>query len=59
SENFIEGMMCEGGCIGGPATMVSSVKTKAPLMKFSKSSTIKDVKDNKTLEKYKNINMER
>ena len=44
SENFIEGMMCEGGCIGGPATMVSSVKTKAPLMKFSKSSTIKDVK---------------
>lgn len=59
SENFIEGMMCEGGCIGGPATMVSEVKAKAPLRKFSQSSTIKNVKDNKALDKYKDINMER
>lgn len=59
SENFIEGMMCEGGCIGGPATMVSAAKSKVPLIKFSKASTIKDIKDNKTLDKYKDINMER
>ncbi|QXE18751.1 hypothetical protein B5S50_07890 [Clostridium sp. 001] len=27
-DNFIEEMMCEGGCIGGPATMISSMKAR-------------------------------
>ncbi|OBR90059.1 hypothetical protein CLRAG_36660 [Clostridium ragsdalei P11] len=28
SNLFIKGMMCEGGCIGGPATMISSMKAR-------------------------------
>lgn len=57
--NFIEGMMCEGGCIGGAATMVSPMKSRSQLMKFSKQSTKKTVLSNENLEKFKDINMER
>jgi Iron only hydrogenase large subunit, C-terminal domain. len=57
--NFIEGMMCEGGCIGGAAAMVSPMKSRSQLMKFSKQSTKKTVLSNENLEKFKDINMER
>lgn len=38
-ENFIEGMMCDGGCIGGPATCISAKKAKQELIKYIKQST--------------------
>ncbi|MBE6066178.1 MAG: 4Fe-4S dicluster domain-containing protein [Clostridium lundense] len=57
--NFIEGMMCEGGCIGGPATMVSMMKSRPQLAKFSKEAQIKHVIDNENLKRYEEVNMER
>ncbi|WP_446897731.1 4Fe-4S dicluster domain-containing protein [Clostridium sp. LBM24168] len=57
--NFIEGMMCEGGCIGGPVTMASLMKARPQLLKFSKQSNKKTVLSNKNLEKFKDLNMER
>lgn len=57
--NFIEGMMCEGGCIGGPATMVSMMKSKSQLNKFSGQSPKKSVLSNKNLKKFENVNLER
>ncbi|MBU5485331.1 4Fe-4S dicluster domain-containing protein [Clostridium sp. MSJ-11] len=59
SGNFIEGMMCEGGCIGGPATMAPMVKVKSQLAKFSKESDKKDVVANNMLEKFEGVNLER
>ncbi|AKA71713.1 4Fe-4S dicluster domain-containing protein [Clostridium scatologenes] len=57
--NFIEGMMCEGGCIGGPATMVSIMRSKPQLSKFSGQSSKKSVLSNEKLNKFKNVNLER
>ena len=59
SGNFIEGMMCEGGCIGGPAAMVPIMKSRSQLLRFSKESTKKDVVDNENLKKYDGLNLER
>jgi iron only hydrogenase large subunit-like protein len=33
--NFFEGMMCEGGCIGGPCNLTHSVRNKMCVDKFS------------------------
>lgn len=57
--NFIEGMMCEGGCINGAGTLATAMKAKAPFIKVNAGSSIKHVIDNKNLEEYKNINLER
>ncbi|OAA91451.1 4Fe-4S dicluster domain-containing protein [Clostridium ljungdahlii] len=57
--NFIEGMMCEGGCIGGPATMISSMKARGQLIKFSKQSDKKSVLSNEKLEEFKDVDLER
>lgn len=57
--NFIEGMMCEGGCIGGAATMVSLMKSKPQLVKFSGQSTKKSVLSNENLDKFEDVNLER
>lgn len=57
--NFIEGMMCEGGCIGGPATMVSLMKARPQLIKFSKQSTKKTILSNDKLKEFEKVNMER
>ena len=35
-ENFIEGMACEGGCIGGPACLSHSQKNKLQFAKYEK-----------------------
>lgn len=43
-ENFIEGMCCEGGCIGGPACLNHNPKDKSAIDKYgrtSKETTIK------------------
>ena len=57
--NFIEGMMCTGGCIGDPATIVSMLKSKPQLVKFSNTSTNKTVLSNKKLEEFHGINLHR
>lgn len=57
--NFIEGMMCEGGCINGAAKIVSVMKAKAPFTKINQQSTIKSVLSNKSLDEYHGINLER
>lgn len=57
--NFIEGMMCEGGCIGGPAAMVSIIKSKSQLTKFSGQSSKKSVLSNDNLSKFEAVNLER
>lgn len=57
--NFIEGMMCEGGCIGGPANMVSIMKSRPQLTKFSGQSSKKSVLSNDNLNKFEGVNLER
>ncbi|MBC2579938.1 4Fe-4S dicluster domain-containing protein [Clostridium sp. DJ247] len=57
--NFIEGMMCEGGCIGGAGTMVSMLKSKPQLVKFSGQSSKKSVLSNDNLGKFEGVNLER
>lgn len=59
NQNFIEGMMCEGGCIGGPGTMVSMIKSKIQLVKFSSEAAAKNVSSNERLKDFKDINLER
>ncbi|MDP4144562.1 MAG: 4Fe-4S dicluster domain-containing protein [Bacillota bacterium] len=58
--NFIEGMMCEGGCVGGPAAAVSQMKSKVQVAKFSKESPKKAVIANEKLATdYENLDLER
>jgi len=57
--NFIEGMMCEGGCIGGPAAMVSIIKSRPQLAKFSGQSLKKSALSNGNLSKFEAVNLER
>lgn len=57
--NFIEGMMCENGCIGGPATLWSSRKTAASLKMFAQKSNDKSPIDNKVLKEFEDISLNR
>ncbi|AOR22523.1 4Fe-4S dicluster domain-containing protein [Clostridium taeniosporum] len=57
--NFIEGMMCEGGCINGPGKILSPMKAKASFNKINKQSSMKNVLENSRIEDYKDINLER
>lgn len=57
--NFVEGMMCEGGCIGGPATLISLKKAKPLLVKGSNESGVKAVIDNEKLKEFEGVNLER
>ncbi|MCY6369753.1 4Fe-4S dicluster domain-containing protein [Clostridium ganghwense] len=57
--NFIEGMMCDGGCIGGAATVCSQNKAKMPLNKFSKGSKNQNIIENEKLEEFKDINLDK
>lgn len=45
--NFIEGMMCEGGCIAGPANICSVKKARVNLTNFNKTSEKKEITNNK------------
>ena len=49
--NFNEGMMCVGGCIGGPCNLQHSVRTKIAVEKYSIASSDKTIKE--TVEKTK------
>lgn len=46
--NFLEGMACEGGCIGGPCNLQHNIKSKLAVSQFSKQgdSSIKGNVDN-------------
>lgn len=56
--NFIEGMMCQGGCVGGPATILPQTKVRPILNKFSKESDIQSVLSNETLPEFENIELD-
>ena len=57
--NFIEGMMCEGGCINGAGTVVPAMRAKSTFNKINSSGNIKSVLANESLEEYNDINLER
>ena len=57
--NFIEGMMCEGGCINGAGTMVPPLKAKGAFTKINSTTTIKAVLKNDTLKEFEDVNLER
>ena len=38
-ENFIEGMACENGCIGGPACLSHSARNRMQFNKYENSET--------------------
>lgn len=57
--NFIEGMMCQGGCINGAGTIVSPMRAKAVFNKLNASATKKAVLANEKLEGFHNINLDR
>ena len=46
--NFLEGMACEGGCIGGPCNLQHNIKSKLAVSQFSKQgdNSIKGNVDN-------------
>lgn len=56
--NFIEGMICQGGCVGGPATILPQTKVRPVLNKFSKESEIKSVLSNDLLTEFDNIELD-
>ena len=44
--NFIEGMVCSGGCIGGPCALTHAAKDRALIDKHAASSTKKEILKN-------------
>lgn len=57
--NFIEGMMCNGGCINGAGVFSTPAFSRAAFLKESKTSTIKNVADNSACSSSETIDMER
>ena len=43
--NFIEGMACPGGCIGGPCSLSHEMRDKIDLEKHSQSAEVKTITD--------------
>ena len=44
-ENFIEGMACENGCIGGPACLSHSSKNRSQVDDYGKLAMEKTIMD--------------
>ncbi|WP_460287044.1 4Fe-4S dicluster domain-containing protein [Clostridium faecium] len=57
--NFIEGMMCEGGCIGGAGTILPPLATKATFKKQNNQATRKSVIENEKIAAFESLNLER
>lgn len=57
--NFIEGMMCEGGCINGAGTLLTPFKSKNTFNKVNSQATRKSVIDNENISEYDSVNLER
>lgn len=51
--NFIEGMACSGGCIGGPCALTHATKDRSLIDKYASKSTKKEI-----LKNIENINFE-
>ena len=43
---LIEGMACQGGCVGGPGVVIADKKTLKAVKAFSKASDFKSPADN-------------
>ena len=43
--NFIEGMACVGGCIGGAGCLTHGEKNKAEVEKYGKEASSKNIED--------------
>ena len=46
---LLEGMACVGGCVGGPGTLISELKTGKAVKQFAKESIYKSPYDNKNI----------
>lgn len=57
--NFIEGMLCEGGCINGAGISISPMKAKAAFNKQNANATRKSVLANERIEAFHDVNLER
>ncbi|MDU5111611.1 MAG: 4Fe-4S dicluster domain-containing protein [Clostridium sp.] len=57
--NFIEGMMCEGGCINGAGTLATPFKSKNTFNKVNSGASRKAVIDNEKISDYDKVNFER
>ncbi|MBQ6820461.1 MAG: 4Fe-4S dicluster domain-containing protein [Clostridium sp.] len=57
--NFIEGMMCQGGCINGAGTIATPFKSKSIFSKINAQGSIKAVIENKKLSEFEALNLER
>lgn len=57
--NFIEGMMCEGGCINGAGTIVPAMRAKVVFNRINNLGIKKSISDNDRLDEFKDINLER
>ncbi len=57
--NFIEGMMCEGGCINGPSKLNSIKKGKYRLNKINKQGKIENISSNEKLKEFDNVNLKK
>lgn len=57
--NFIEGMMCDGGCINGAGIIKSGPKAKSLFNKINIENAACNITDNKKIEEFKDINLGR
>ena len=57
--NFIEGMACSGGCIGGAASLSHGVKDKNEVDKYGKLALEKDINDSLRIIKVEEIDLHR
>ncbi len=57
--NFIEGMMCEEGCINGAGKFLSGVKAKNTFDRKNGQSTKKSVLSNDKIKEFEDVNLER
>ena len=57
--NFIEGMMCEGGCINGAGTIVQANKAKGSFVKNNMEATKKTILANDVIKEFEEINLEK
>lgn len=57
--NFIEGMMCDGGCINGAGAIAPAMRVKAIFNKQNSAASRKSVLSNEKIEEFHDINLER
>lgn len=58
-ENFIEGMACVNGCIGGAASLCHGPKDKSEVDKYGQMAVERDIKDSLRVFDLKKVSMER